>query len=519
VFYLGHPERLPESKVKDAAAPSYPDVRPLLASFQVARADHEQPAASNPPNVTGQPSGTGMGIIGRQAIDRADTQGETSQPVAAPRDQKYTPTVEQRVQYAQEEGARVHHNDPLSIIVNKVVMPPYAGTKDIAVVLDILTRGDQRVQPLVVWYQRNVPGGKELAFENLLVYFDNAWDSRVPAHFRIRLISVERERNEATLELLNGVKTLAAGFQGMVPHPVMPGVDLGIEAARQILSHKVNTMLMDYTVELYAATMEDEAGGADLGYLRTGQFVALGLSRSGDAEVWRERHFFDQRTLRVYSEENLRSLLEAEGKTTPPPDVARPQPVAIDTQRHHEKTDRPRFHAPIVLMTVATAEAVVPTIVQDRSEELTKLLSQPPTKLDLDALASNIKSLESSVKVFVAKRRLDREQTKDAMEEVVDLLKKHQEGSGNMVGEDGQLHVLSSVDLSQLMLTLERQTGLRGFSGVEDWLKWWNVMGGKKGGFEFNDKLQRKLWVTPDARTTSPPSVPDGSGTDGADKK
>jgi hypothetical protein len=388
----------------------------------------------------------------------------------------------------------VRHNEPLSVIVNKVVTPAGAGTRDVAVVLDILTRGDQRVKPLVVWYQRDVPGGKELGFENLLVYFDAAWDSKIPPYFRLRLIDVEAEDNRATRELLEGAGKLAGTFAGVIPHPIMPGVELGLEAAKQILGNSANKVLMDYTVQFYSASDRDKNGGADLGYLTTGHWIAIGLHRSQDAEFWRNPLFFDQRTLRTYSQESTESLLAAER-----PLPAAPAPgdaSAVPTGVTRRQTLRPRLDAPVILMTVSTAESVVPTIVLDRSEELTKYLSDAPSKMNFDAMATSLGSLTSAMNVYIVKRRVEREQTADAMKSLMTLLMRHNQAISQTASDTDRLSKLSDGDVRLLLLTLESQTLLRDKNSVADWVAWWNGKG-QQGRYEFDATLDRSVWKAP----------------------
>lgn len=397
---------------------------------------------------------------------------------------------------AKAQAAFVLHGQPLSILINKVTTPSFLGTRDIAVVLDILTQSTEKVQPLVVWYQRDVPGGRELAFENLLVHFTPTWDSKTPAHFRIRLIDVETEDNAATVSVLEKVEKLAAMFSGTIPHPIMPGVEIGLQAAKLILGNKSNTLLMDYTVEFYAAADAKSFGGADIGYLRTGQWIAVGLNRKIDAETWRTPKYFDRRTLRVYDAESLTQLKEGEKAT----EIVAPPSGPVNTHLKSRGSRRPRVDSPVVLMTVGTAEAVVPTIVQDRSEALVQLLASPPEKLNLDSLQNAVSSLNSSVKVFAIKRRVEKEQTTESMASLFDLLAKHNAAIDPTANDDAKLHKLSDSDLHLLLLTLERNTTLSSPpTSAKLWHDWW-VTGvasgpaGKTGSFQYDESLKRKMW-------------------------
>lgn len=414
----------------------------------------------------------------------------------------------------ERRAAFVRHNQPLSIIVNKVVMPSYEGTRHMAVILDIDTMNTPGGEPLVVWYQRDALGGKELAFQDLLVYFDPAWDSKIPPQFRIRLLDVEKEDNEATLDLLNQVKKLAGAFTGLVPHPIMPGVEVGLEAAKQVLGHKSNTLLMDYTVQFHAAATAGSAGGATLSFLSTGQWIAIGQDMSSRAGAWAEPLYFDERTMRVYGGEDINQLLKSEtpvdpgtvaGSTTVAQAGSSGGAATVTTGYRYPASRRPLVNCPVVLMTVSTAESVVPTRVLDRSKELITYLSESPSKMNFDQLQTSLSTLGSGLKAFLAGRRVDREQSKDAMKNMIDLLEKHKTAISPTANDDAKTHRLSDADVHLLLLTLERQTGLEDKNGLEDWLTWWNGTG-KTGSFEFVDSLKRKIWKVPASTTpgTSP---------------
>jgi hypothetical protein len=432
---------------------------------------------------------------------RSAATGET----AAPR--TLSPAAIDEAMKLERRAAFVRHNQPLSIIVNKVVMPAYEGTRDMAVILDIDTANKPGEEPLVVWYERDVPGGKELAFQDLLVYYDPAWDSKIPPQFRIRLLDVEKEDNEATRDLLDQVKSLAGAFSGLVPHPIMPGVEVGLEAAKQVLGHQCNTLLMDYTVQFHAAATAGAAGGATLSFLSTGHWIAIGQNMSSRAGAWAEPLYFDERTYRVYGGEDIERLLKSEmpmavgaatgaNTGTGTSGGASSGSPTVMTGYRYPESKRPLVNCPVVLMTVSTAESVVPTRVLDRSKELITYLSESPSKMNFDQLQTSLTTLGSGLKAFLAGRRVDREQSKDAMKNMVDLLEKHKTAISPTANDDAKTHKLSDADVHLLLLTLERQTGLEDKNGLEDWLTWWNSTG-KTGSFEFVEGLKRKVWKVP----------------------
>lgn len=367
----------------------------------------------------------------------------------------------------------VLHNQPLSVIVSKVTTPPQidaegnavpgasAPTRDIAVILDILSKEKEQVEPLVVWYQRDVPAGDALNFENLIVYYNQAWDSKVPPYFRLRLLDVETEDNAATRRLLEQVSGAVGSFGAVVPHPALPFVQIGIEAGKQILGNRNNTVLMDYTVQFYSAEDRTAAGGADLGYLRKGHWIVVGKDARNDAEYWTRSFFMDQRTQRVYG--------------------------------GNENGEMRALGMPTILMTITTAESVVPTIVLDRSRELTKLLTADPTSQDFDALSNKLKTVTSGMRTYIASRRVQKEQNGEAMAGLVKVLQRHKTASERNASPDIAEDILSSSDIQIALLTLERTTG-QSFSTVEEVLAWWPTNDQTHARFEFDPALGRSIW-------------------------
>ncbi len=492
-FYLSDPLELGPTGVR-------PDMRQLLAPFQANELVEKALAlnAANTPIAPGAPSTPQSRTTSNTApaaamATGAQTSGCCASPARAPAYEPPAPTL--------QLPKLVRHTNPLTVIVNKVVTPGGSGTRDVAVVLDIaIKEANEPIAPLVVWYQRDVPAGKELAFDNLVVEVQEHWDAKFPPYFRLRLIDIKKEDNQSTLSLIGGVQKLANSLSTIIPSPAMPGVALGIEAAKQILGHQCNVVLMDYTVQFYAGDTKDQTGGADLGYLATGHWIAIGINRSQDSEFWRQNLYYDQRTMRVYSAEDLRRLLAIEDSR-----AARAygsQDSVVPTGLEGLGTFRPRIDAPIVLMTVSTASTAAPKIAHERSKKLLELLQEDSASMDFDQLSTNLQSLSSSLNAYIARRRVERQQTYEGMATVMEILSRHKAASNPSASASERVFKLNDSDVSSLLLFLNEQTGQTDKHGVDAWLDWWekgdassNQHAGKTGSYQkVGDKL---IWKVP----------------------
>lgn len=322
----------------------------------------------------------------------------------------------------------VKHNQPLSVIVNGVYLPPTAALRDVAVIVDIASLTDGSVTSLVVWYQRRVPGNQMLNFQDLLVYFDPAWNSTVGPHFRLRLIDVKQTQREATRRFLDQSADLAATLGGLLPHPAMPGVALAIEAARIVLANPSNEVLLDYTVQLYSQQHRELAGDAPLGVLQRGPWLVVGRPAGESPAFWTTPLRLDLRT---------RQLID-EAET----------PV----------------EAPYIAMTISTAESVVPSIVVERSAALLALLSRSGGKRDLEEIEAQGRSVFSALATYIAHERLLRYRTVDELKAVMTLLRNR------------ELNTLTTRDVRLLMNAVSRVAG-RPFATVDDALAWWEYPG------------------------------------------
>lgn len=134
-------------------------------------------------------------------------------------------------QLQENQDREIKKLSPLGCIIRGVRIPEeLREPRDIAIVLDVVTAGSESVTSLVAFYQRNVPGGQMLNFQDLLVYYDPEWDGVTPPWFRVRILEVNAERNTRTKAFLDASNKLSGGLAGMVPHPVLPSVRTAVEA-------------------------------------------------------------------------------------------------------------------------------------------------------------------------------------------------------------------------------------------------------------------------------------------------
>lgn len=343
-------------------------------------------------------------------------------------------------------SVEIQHNDPISVILQGVRLPEDVGpgTRDIAVILDIHTSNEKGLTTLLAFYQRDVPGGQMLNFNNLLVYSDPMWDSASPPYFRVRVLDVLAERNRRTEQIFDRVGNLSAQVGGMIPHPVVPIVSTAIDAAELILSNRQNKVLLDYQIQFYGREQRLAAGNATLGPLRAGQWLVVGRVRGGDSSFWEQELYLDRSTDRLYR-----------WATEPAASEAKKMGTA-------KKINVP---VPYVAVAIVRADAQVPKLVFDRSEALLRLLSTPGAKSDVDALDQMTENLVSSINAFTVERRLRRYRSAGDIERIIEALRRHQ--SSKEAGRPG----LNTYELRRLLYVLESVTDER-LATLEQWIAW-----------------------------------------------
>jgi hypothetical protein len=360
-----------------------------------------------------------------------------------------------QVSPADRTNDAIKHNDPLSVVLQGVRLPEDlpGGNRDIAVVLDIHTSGEKGVVTLVAFYQRDVPPGQMLNFNNLLVYSDPMWDSANPPYFRIRVLDVKAERNRSTGAILSKLSNLSSQISGVVPHPVIPLVTSAIDAANLLLSNQKNVMLLDFQVQFYGLQQVSAAGGATLGPLLAGQWLVVGRAQGADSGFWNSQFYLERKTDRILEKHTSGT---AEG-----------------TNRQDQFTPRP---VPYVSVALLRADAQVPKLVLDRSESLISLLSSASGKSDVDSLDAVASSLTSAIDAFTIERRLRKYRSALDLKALINKLEAQDGDNANK---------LNGNELRRILYILDRVAEPSPHHPTAaGWIKWWNVDGGNNGQFE-----------------------------------
>lgn len=331
------------------------------------------------------------------------------------------------------ENDIIENGNPLSVVLQGVRIPENmpGGRRDIAVVLDIHSSGERGLTTLLAYYQRDVPPGQLLNFNNLLVYADPMWDSSNPPYFRIRVLDVKAERNRRTSAVFQKVSNLGAQIGGMVPHPAIPLVTTAIDTAGILLSNQQNILILDYQIQFYSTEQIVNAGGATLGPLLSGSWFVVGRHRKDDASFWKTKLQFERTTSRLIT-------ISDESSTNVP--------------------------VPYVQMALLKADAQVPKLVLDRSESLLSLLSTPAGKSDLDSLEIASESLVQAIDIFMLERRLRKYVTIQDVDEIIEKFKKPEELSTH--GSRRLMYVMNAI--SDPSISKDKEV-------PDNWVKWWEM--------------------------------------------
>lgn len=355
------------------------------------------------------------------------------------------PAHQRRLLYSYELGhdkdldiQRLH---PLGVVVRGVRLPSdLKGRRDLAVVLDVVTSGSEGATSMVVYYQRDVPGGQMLNFQDLLVYYDPEWDGLTPPYFRVRVLEVNSERNARTNDFLEQAGKLPGALGGIAPHPLLPIVQTAIEAAKLTLGNRRNRVIIDYQVQFYSRAQIEGAGASVLSPLRMGEWLVVGRERGAASEFWNDSFQLDLRS----------GLLQ--------------RPVPATTEKPDPGLEA--VEVPYVAVVVLSADAVVPKHIMDRSQALIDLLSSPIERTDFDGIVSAIDSLQSAGNAFRAERRLKQYMTTADFNEVIELLKTQ--------ASVPELRIPQERSLVRLVDDLV--VG-RSFGTVKEVLAWWGEQG------------------------------------------
>lgn len=327
------------------------------------------------------------------------------------------------------DEARIRHGSALSIILNSVSMPPAAnakdgvkpqGGRDIAVVLDVGTKVTGASEPIVAWYQRGVHPDQALNFSNLLLYFDPRWDARVAPMIRIRVVDVTSEKNAEVREALGQVKQFSSVLGAFLPATGTAAVSVASRAAELILT-RPNEQLLDYTVQFYSEEQLAESFGSDLTPLKRGRVLLIGRPLAKASDYWRGfAGNYDGDTLTVFNKEQA-------------------------------------VTSPVVVLTVSTAQAIVPTIVSARSAYLQKLLSEAQ-QADAAAVKTAGRAVWDGVRTFTLLEDLRRSRDQAAVAAVYDAYKENVDNA--VLGSEDKALLRQTLRNISTCTTLDTETRL-----------------------------------------------------------
>lgn len=354
---------------------------------------------------------------------------------------------------------------PLGVIVRKVRLPVDLEKKrDVAVILDVVTAGEESVTSLVVFYQRDVPGGQMLNFQDLLVYYDPEWDGVTPPWFRVRVLEVNSERNTRTSNFLNESNKLAGGLAGIVPHPVLPSVKTAIETAKLVLGNRKNKVILDYQVQFYSRA-QIKGAATDLMPLRIGEWVVMGRPQGETSSFWNNTFEINARTDRVHFNNRNQPLNNLD------PNYAR---------------------VPYVSLALMSADAAIPKHILDRSQALLQILDSPTERVNFDALTESVNAINSAVKGYSLERKLKKYRTTEDFQDIINLLKEYKAKK-----DAGEIQEVKTIQIRSLVRLLGEMTD-KNFGGPIEVLKWWNEANNAGGRLEKNEKAKwGVLWVIP----------------------
>lgn len=422
----------------------------------------------------------------------------------------------------------IGRNSHLGVIVRGVRLPEdMGGRRDIAVILDIVTKASEPVTSMVVYYERDVPGGQMLNFQNLAVFYEDRWDGFTPPYFRLRVLDVKAERNARARDLLNRASNLGAAVTGLVPHPIIPAVTVAIEAAKLVLGNQRNQVLIDYQVNFYSLDQFRGSGRSDLGILAEGEWLVLGRPRGlpmwsySPAPALTDQPWKDVQTGTSIPAESAvattpssgdppstsadvstddagrsaRTTMAAEAGSTSSrslqharwrhatPSRLRPtasnfweQPLTL-LRRSGQVVywDGGVVAAPYVSVVITSAKMNVPTHVMDRSQQLITLLSTPGNASDTTGLANALEALASSVNLHVAQSRVVQHRTNQEVEQLATLLDRHLTSV-----ENHGLRLVSVEEESEIVRFATEIVPHKQFVDTSAFVEWWKSEG--RGG-------------------------------------
>ncbi len=347
-------------------------------------------------------------------------------------------------QLQEDENREIKKLSPLGCIIRGVRIPEeLKEPRDIAVVLDVVTAGSESVTSLVAFYQRDVPGGQMLNFQDLLVYYDPEWDGVTPPWFRVRILEVNAERNTRTKAFLDAANKVSSGLGGMVPHPVLPSVKTAVEAAKLIFGNKKNTVLIDYQVQFYSPS-QIRGSQVNLTPLRKGEWYVIGRAKGESSLFWNNDFYVDEKTLILRNQTNNKT-----------------------------------FDVPYVSLVLMSADASVPKHIMDRSLVFLELLDSSERN-NFDALEEAVGSLNSSLSAYKLERRLKKYTSSSDFKNVITQIEDYKANNNSLRTAQIRTLVRLADELTEESLT-----------SVDAIVTWWHSDGVANGSFEKKDDLDK----------------------------
>lgn len=324
----------------------------------------------------------------------------------------------------------IHHADPISIVVSDVYIPHRIDnadpSMDVVVLLDVQTSADPGLQSYALWYERGVHPGQRLNFSGALVYAERSWNSRNQPYFKLRVMNVTKEKNAETRAALDGLSSAVGSMAAFFPHPAIPGAAAAIHAAGLIASNQANYPIVDYTPQFFSDQFIKQAGTNDLALFARGSWMVVGRAPGQDESFWKT-----------------------------------PLRLQLKTGEVLDATNDKRLPIPYMRITVATYDAVVPSVVLDRSKALFAFLAEKRSGPDavIKAVSNSLVSGISSYQVHA--RFADARN----METLTDLFNKA--NSSNDIDD---------FDRVFLRTAFSRITGQSG-ANWDDIVTWWGTTG------------------------------------------
>ncbi|MGH7132229.1 MAG: hypothetical protein ACREJO_09825 [Phycisphaerales bacterium] len=387
-------------------------------------------------------------------------------------DLKFSHEVQAETKPGETSDLAIHHNDPISIVVSdvyiphRIIIPGWASEPggpntavssayddfaiDVVVMLDVQTSSDPGLQSFALWYERGVRPGQRLNFTSALVYSERNWNSRNQPYFKLRVMDVSKERNAETRAALDGLATTVGSLSAFFPHPAIPGAAAAIHAAGLIASNRANYPIVDYTPQFYADQFIKQAGPNDLALFARGSWMVVGRAPGQDESFWK-------------------TPLQLHLKTGEVLNAGSGKPIPI----------------PYMRMTVATYDAVVPSVILDRSKALFTFLAEK--RSGPDAFVNAItNSLVSGISAYQIHARFADARN---METLAELYKKANSSSE-----------VDDFDRVFLRAAFARATGQSG-KNWPDVTHWWETTG-------MNGSVDPKTgqWVPKPGTPINPPA-------------